>query len=289
MAGNYPDVPSRRMAWDDDGAVCLRRLPTTGPNVEHTDAEMADLNDEDNVNVFRYAGVTNPDGGYLYAILPELRELEGVYVRGTSHNGAAANLIGQIATSGDTTNGIDGIWTGALADYDDSSGPSVIDTWRTEITSLALSSVRGVRVRINHLSGNEGWTRALHLYGRPSLGETPDRLLFIDQGTGAEFTKDKDYGDVPRGSTRDFQFRLRNNSGTLTANNVQITGEDLFNGSGAWYTFSSDGTNFQATLSITSIAPGADTVVLTCRQTIPVGTLPMAHAARIRATVASWS
>lgn len=290
MAGNYPDAPSRRMAWDADGSVGLIRN-VGDRNAEWSGADKTELNDEDNISVSLPTGAGGSADHFVYVIFPELREVEGFFAKAQNSDGF--NAIGQVAFSGDTTNGIDGTWTEALADYNDQQTPagSVVDFWRTQITSLALSNVRGVRVRRNHNSAlimSSQLLRAIHLYGRPSLGETPDRLRFIDEGTGSEFTKPKDYGDIPRGSTRDFQFRLRNNSTTLTANDVQVTAEDLFLGSGAWYTFDVGG-GFQATISILSIAPGADSPVITCRQVVPVDALPHAHAGRVRATVASWS
>lgn len=285
MAGSYPDVPGRRMAFDADGTVGAYGLADgSGVLTEFTPSQLAEMNDEDEAVVVDY-GLAQPSR-YLWVIFPELREFDGIF-----YAYGANGLPTTVATSPDTTNGRDGTWTQQVADLADYA--VVMGNYRTGITSTAVAAIRSVRVQIAATSGSPHQeTRALHVYGEISPGQTPDRLLFIDEVTGLEFGLPKDYGDVPRGSARDFQFRLKNNStvagNNLTINSIQITAEALYLNSGAWYTFSNGGA-FQATLPLGNLAPEASTVLLTARQIIPDAEVLGLHAGRIRAAHGSLS
>jgi len=280
MAGAYPDVPGRRMGWDSDGTVCVWRRLNVAQLTEATASQRAELNDEDDVNV-----VAQSSAWHVYFIFPEQREVDGIYVK----IGAYTNAIGDVGISADTTNGLDGAWSTLISDYPDSTNPPGYPGYRENIVSTAGSNARGLYVYFQR----DLWLRAVHLYGEISPGQTPDRLLFIDESTGLEFQLPKDYGDVPRGSARDFQMRLKNNStvagNNVTLNNIQLTAEDLFLGSGAWYTFSVGGSAFAGTVQIASLAPEAASQLIVCRQVIPVDETLGPHAGRAKATVGSLS
>ena len=286
MAGSYPDVPGRRMAFDADGTVGVYGLADgSGVLTEFTPSELAEMNDEDETIAVTFG--TQQPSRFLWLLFPEQREVDGVFYVYGNHGSPTT-----VSTSSDTTNGRDGTWTQQVADL--ANYTIVMGNYRTGVTSLAVSAVRGVRVQIaaGTISGHVQQTKAWHVYGEISPGQTPDRLLFIDEVTGLEFGLPKDYGDVPRGSARDFQFRLKNNStvagNNLTINTVQITAEALYLNSGAWYTFSNGGA-FQATLPLGNLAPEASTVLLTARQIIPDAEVLGLHAGRIRAAHGSLS
>lgn len=287
MAGSYPDVPGRRMPWDADGTIFGAILGGTGspsPGIfdEATSSERAEINDEDDVNAAFSAFGTGGTPGHYVALFPELREVDGFFARLIS-----TGSEGDVETSGDTTNGIDGTWTARIANYT----PGSINVltggeYRDDITSLAVSNVRGIRMEV--ASGQS--LRAFHLYGEIAAGETPDRLLWVDNDTGSEFGLPIDYGDIPRGSAEDREVLLRNNSGSLTAASVQITAEALFQDSGSWYTAKEAGGSFQATLPLSSsIGAGSDSPVLTIRRITPDDETLGLHAGRAVASVGSWS
>lgn len=281
----FPIVPSRRMAYDDDGTVVLiRRTDTEFPWQELTDPNKAILNDESGSSSYAAPADFNNHPGDMVFIFPELREIDGFY---GAHTQNATDRFQLIEVSADTTNGIDGTFTTAIADWVDVV--HTLSSYRESITSLALPTKRALRINFTAHKGAGMSFRSIHIYGEISAGQTPDRLLYIDETTGLEFVLPKDYGDVPRGSARDFEFRLKNNSATLTASTIQVTAEDLFGGSGAWYTFNEAGGAFSPTEAITSIGPGASSALLVTRQIIPNAALPEAHAARIETTVTTWA
>jgi hypothetical protein len=136
----------------------------------------------------------------LTVIFPELREVDGFYAR--LDNGLQTPRI--VASSGDTTNGRDGTWTTRIADYAASFDGDPIDEYREDIVSLAVSNVRGFRFTKNFsgLAGRTEWLRLFHVYGEISAGETPDRLLWIDEITGLEFNLPIDLVHVRRSGGR---------------------------------------------------------------------------------------
>ncbi len=292
MAGAYPNAPKLRMAYDDDGSVCLISVgtdaglaqglgPISTPYSVATTTEEENVNDEDLTTQNR---VNVAFGSLHFAILfPEKRELDGIYV-----------AIGNVPSSSwsdysdDQTNGLDGTWN-------DLSVPGVTsepaDGYRDNIISKAISNVLAVRhfQGRNQASSSPHDMKSIHLYGTITPGETPDRLLFLDpDNADAEFTLPLDYGDVPRGQTSTDTFKVKNNSGSLTANTVQTTGADLFGGSGSWYTYSDDDITYSATLGLGNLGPGA-TKLVHIKQIVPDAQAPAVHAARTKLNVASWT
>lgn len=284
MAGSYPNVPSRRMATDDDGTIGMRRrVDGTTVQTEFNETLMDIMNDESETAWQNFQN--NQAQRWQTLIFPELRELDGMFY---SYTGVGNGW--QYESSGDTTNGFDGTWTQRIADVPDFTVTAI--NYRTGITSLAVSNVRSTRLRTGGTGSqlSDQFHVSLHTYGEISAGETPDRLLWVDEITGLEFVLPIDYGDAPRGSARDRGLRLKNNSGTLTANTLQITAEDLHGGSGAWYTYDVAGGGFVATNSdIASLGAGANSALITIRQIIPDAAGLGLQAARSYVNVSSWS
>lgn len=280
-AGSYPDAPSRRMACDADGTIGgQRRSAGDGALGQISAGNMTVAQDEEMAG-FAYGSSTK--GEYTFYIFPELRDLEGIFLSGPINN-----QMTEVASSGDTTNTWDGTWTQRIADFDDSDSQT-LTSYRTEITSLAVNNVRGVRALDPNTGGTSKRLRAFHVYGTISAGETPDRLLWIDNDDDLEFSQPQDYGDVPRGSAEDHIVYLKNNSASLAANTVQVTAEDLFGGSGSWYTFD-DGTGFSATKTLaSSIGNGANSPDITIRRITPDAATLGVHAARAYVSVGSWT
>jgi len=270
------------MALDADGTIGGRRQDNdVEALVIWSGTEMATLQREDTAIVVIGGGSQSAEK--LLYLFPELREVDGIYIAPTLQN-----IISTVHTSGDTTNTFDGTYTQQLANYDDSVAIS-LSTYRTEITSLAVSNVRGVRA-IYDATGASKNLSGFHIYGEISSSQTPDRLLWVDEITGLEFTLPIDYGDVPRGSARDRLTRLRNNSSSLTATTLQITAEALLGASGDWYTFDVAGGGFVSTNSdIASLGAGATSGLITIRQIIPDSEVLGLHSARAFVNVDSWA
>jgi len=297
MAGFYPDVPGRRMEWDNDGTVGqyqdgvglgLEGAGSSYPiaNVDLTLQQRQDLNDEDyNIGLTLTATSTGGGGFNILLFFPELRDLDGVYFRTNSVSVGSEWLY----DSPDTTNGFDGAWAQSVAVT--WSKVDKLDDWRT-ITSFARTDKRAVKVHQDGDYGGAGAaiiSRNLHVYGEFAAGETPDRLLFMDENTALEFALPKDYGDVPRGSARDYTMKLKNNSASLTANTIGGDATDLFGGSASWFTFDVSASGFLGSYSITSLAAGVSSAVITVRQDIPDGAALQLHATRHEVSTVSWT
>lgn len=292
MGGSYPDAPSRRMAWDADGSVALwRRIAANGllPSQwsELGTPTKENINDENPAT----GQDTNPGGGtasqfHFVVIFPELREFDGFFWQSLIANSTPSPS--NLQTSPDTNNGINGTWT--TRDGSFTHGGTDLDSYRS-VTSFAIPTIRAVRYHWQ-TQDNQGWRhiRSAHIYGEISPGETPDRLLFIDEATGLEYTSPVDFGDIPRGSSEDFEFRLKNNSASLTIETIQYTASSLYESSGSWYTFTlPGGSTYQATRQVASLAPATTTGVITGRRITPASEALQVHAGRISATHASLS
>ena len=286
MAGNYPDVPSRRMAWDADGTIGLNNIINGGdayPYAEFSTANKTELNDEDNTNVQYQAGST-PVGHYAI-VFPELRDIDGVFAGATN-----SNHITAVDTSADTTNGTDGVWTNRIADLNPSVNtyPNYRDD--IQITGLGVSGVRGIRFNVPAFANSS--IQSIHIYGTITAGSTPDKLVFIDVVTGLEFVLPQDWGDVPRGTVHDKTIRIKNNSTGLSATDITLSFEDLYLGSSSWYTIKETAGAYASTLAIPQISPGAtyptSPAVITIRKTVPDDEQLGLHAARLKAHTVTW-
>ena len=282
-AGSYADVPSRRMATDADGSVVAYYSSTAYSDpVEYSGGVITNMNGE--------ADTIGPDFNQfgLLFIFAELREVDGAFLW------ADSATTRRLVTSGDTTNGVDGTWTQRFADMPSAYESPTFDRtkYRTNIDSMAVSNVRGLRCEGpfgDFAGGDTDLLHHFHIYGEIAAGETPDRLLWIDNDDDLEFSKPQDYGDVPRGSAEDHVTYLKNNSASLSANSVQVTAEALSFGAGSWYTFD-DGTGFSATKSLaSSIGNGANSPDITIRRIIPDAEDLGLYAARAYASVGSWT
>lgn len=285
------------MAWDDDGSIAATRRAAEGTSggtyptqfSELAELDMQEANDEQTAGAFSLpTGSGGTSYSYLLMIFPELRELDGVYI---SVDGASAPSPSSsvLATSGDTTNGINGTWTTRDASY--AIGNRDIDGWRTDIVTFAVSNIRAWRLYVQaNDNQNTRLIQRVHVYGEIAAGETPDRLLWVDNDSGSEFSLPIDYGDIPRGSAEDREVVLRNNSSSLTAGSVQMTAEALYRSSDEWFTFAEAGIGtYQATLPLSgSISASSDSPVITVRRITPDDEDLGLHAARAYAS-ASWS
>lgn len=260
MAGSFPDALDRRMAWDDDGTVLLF-IPDGLAAIEADASQRSLLNSESGTNV-NIVGNNNKKGYYCH-IFPELRDVIGYFF--TRGDGG---LYAELETSVDTTNGIDGTWVQQIANITETV--LVSPDYRNSVESLTAIAVKGIRVYKSSLGASNENIRAIHIYGKIAVGQTPDRIIILDPNDAdAEFTKVFDSGDVPRGQTQTFTIKLKNNSSSLTVNTISNTAEDLYLNAGDWYTFSQDNINFFASLAIGNLGPGATSGLIYVKQVIP--------------------
>lgn len=243
------------MAYDIDGSMGFWYNDEGDPTNILTNANMNVWNNE-STDEWTDFGATNRWVGIIF---PELRDISGFMV---VCNGLAATF----QTSSDTTNGGDGTWITRMNSFTAVPDLTPKSDFRTNINGLSVTGVKAVRYRTDE---NQ---RGFHLYGTPSVGENPDRLIIWEPVADAELADNAldpgDGGDVTQGQVYDRTFRVKNNSATLTATNVDVSVEVLTDNTpsvGAMYTVSYDGGPFNPVTTIPSIAPGAISNVVTMR------------------------
>jgi hypothetical protein len=279
----YPTLPALAMPYDIDGTIAKVISATSGVIKTLSGAELAELNDTD------YSYVTWGAGAYYFVVFfPELRDISAFFGVAWQNNGISGNgaiALAALQWSADTTNGLDGTWTNAVAAYP----PAVtdLDSWRKSIK--ACSGISGASAIRFYISNNFSGLYALHLYGVKHSGETPDDIRFLDaENSDAEFSTSLDFADIPAGSSAFYhQIKLKNASPTKGANNVQLTVTDPLDdirvgesSSGPW----------QTSLTITSIAANtaSDMIWVKCETDAPPTPLGP-NRASLAVTVGSWT
>lgn len=222
MAGNYPDVPGPRMAYHLDGTVgFLTSSPWGSPPTQLTPQQMLALNNESTSSALGTYGPNQSRG--IGLIFPELRDLSGIIMIDSVSGPSGGGTPGALEWSPNSTNGIDGDWTTITSNYPRLAPPSKVGM-RTQIMALDVTGAKAIRYRGQAAGGsNQITTVGLHVYGRISAGQTPDRLrlwhpTLDEEVSGAYF----DWGDVARGSSATINFRVKNNSATLAAVGITV-------------------------------------------------------------------
>jgi hypothetical protein len=294
MAGAYPDPPSYRMPYDKDGTVVASSLG--GAITQQSAGTITALNDEsDNA----LATVINCD--WLAFIFPEQRDIDGFFV--AMQRAVGGSIIDKVEVSPNTTTGADGTWTQIQAQYTIAGGTAVNPNYRTDYKAAASLGAKAIRFTPGARgvsgsgagSGNWAWA-AVHIYGSISPGQNPNRLSIWHPTSDVRVPANWfDWGDSPRGSSADKTFRVKNLSGTQTANTVNVTTEVLTDATGGapsvggQHTLSTDATTFTASIAIGNLAPAAISGVLTIRRNTPSNAQLGAWAFRIAANATSWT
>ena len=316
MSGSYPDAPSHRIAYDDDGTVFWKTyspnaqgVGTAGlygsmnlPPTEQSLATAQEYNDEDNVSVDNEGGPGERDLFFAW-VFPEKRDFYGFFA--SAHHSTSDGRVRNFESSTDTTNGISGDWTELAATPTQFPGGYVAwgveQAYREFIEGHDSTGVRGVRIRIEPGKGVPSGAdrcemRAWHLYGDFADAAVPDRLLFIDDNTGLEYDEVQDWGDIPRGTIHDKEIYLKNNSATLAATSNVVTFEGLFEDSYTWYSMrdnSMASTSFSTSITVNGpIAAGARypaSTTLSLRLTSPTTGNLGPHAARLDLVTGTWA
>jgi len=298
MAGSYPDAPGRKMNTYADGTILLGGTTKSGGSPDILAGVLTDqtgtaahLIFEDHKEDTNTTWGDNTAGGVWGGIFifPELRDIDGTYILGNGFN-----TVG-LLHSADTTNGLDGTWTLQSSVLDTvrrvPSWVEVIPDYREGIYEWSATSKRAVQFWYQNDSGlDSNYLREFHVYGEIASGETPDRLLFIDDDTGLEYAIPQDWGNRPRGAAADKDIRVKNNSGSLQANSITIgrgrteTGPPDASG---WYTMD-NGSGFGSSVSITSLTAGSEDT-WTLRQILPTTAVPGLYETWISYDATSWT
>lgn len=277
MAGNYPDAPSNRMEVDLDGTVGAS-ITSAGAITTLTNAQLQSLNDESDASTVPTPG-TN---GFTAYIFPELRDIVAVFFSHTTGNAT-------IAVSSNTTNGFDGTWTTVLT-----AGARTLatqPTYRTGIEAAAAAGIRGIRA----LSSSTGAPRTFHVYGYNSSLVANKLELWhptLDQPL-YQTPAALDAGDIMRNTTTNLTFRLKNLSGTLTANTITVNASALTDATAptmvSGISFDYNGGGFAPTASLASLAPNTISAVFTIRHTVPSNVALGIWTQRVVASASTWS
>jgi hypothetical protein len=285
MAGYYPDAPDFKVWYNDDGSVPFTQ-PTTGGTVvpipPTPNAGM--INGEGTSNASVAVSTTSRVG----VVFPQLVDVKGLFFL---HNGSTSDASGVVRTSSDTTSGADGVWSTRTSTFPSKGQGDAGGTvaWRSAVQVVDYTSIRGLTFSAN----TGGQCRQFHIYGRPTAGENPDRLRFwdptLDQEIGGAYF---DFADQAQGQVKVVQFRIKNNSPTKTATTITVTDDALSTASptlASQTAFSTDGSNFNSTVVVASLAPGALSGILHVRLALQVSAQLGPWRQRLKATATTWS
>lgn len=293
MAGMYPNIPGHRFALDQDGTA-LYRISNDLATATDYSSMLTTISDTDDDYWEIYSEGTYTAAGrriYIGLLFPEKRDITGYF---TSLGGS--NVGGfELQWSSDTTNCLDGTWTTDQPNFAWSG--TTRPYYRLNISSVTWPAVRGVRFGHGRgvYSGSSYQSRimTLHMYGSITAGQNLDRLRFWHGTNDAEILPHHfDFGNMSQGASKTIDFRVKNNSSTLTASGVAVTRSSAsFPELTTGLEFSTDsGTTWVTSPNIGSLAPGAISSVINVRRTIAVDeSIASPKDGRIQATAASWS
>lgn len=258
MAGNYPDVPGHRLAWDRDGTILVRLDTNNNFLSEYT--SKATYNSET-------IGTLLLEGWACF-IFPQHMNIVGYTVR---QNAAQSQAI---MTSVDSTNGADGTWIDRGPWSNTSNSKAVL----RDIIPVDWPGVKAVKFRGAYKSGSSASRHLanIHLYGAladPGLAAGLQIWHPVeDEQVGPAYF---DWGDRKRSSSISRDFRVKNLSSTLTATDVLVSLEALTNSNPTLlspthqFAKSSNPGVYSATQTIDELEPGEVSEVLTVRYSVP--------------------
>lgn len=257
MAGTYPDLPAPRIEYDRDGTRVYRIIGSAV--TELTGTPLAALNDETSGSYLDYSDPT-ADFSILF-VFPERRDISHAFLHSARGAADSRNMVAKIQWSNDSTTGLDGTWTTAVADF-----PENISTnprYRSDI--VAVAGVADVRM-VKWSFSNQYFDRiaTVHMYGKATAGQNLHRLRLwhptLDEPLD-NHPAHLDWGNIPQESNATRQFRVKNDSPNLTAAGIKVFLQALFEANPtqvSQHTLSLDGVTF-----VPSAAPG-----------LAIGTLP---------------
>lgn len=293
--GLYPAPPARRMPWDRDGSA-LVNVTSASVLTTRSAAERQTVNDETNSAL----GSIFNSGAKVAVVFAVPQTVVGVFVAtATTVSGPSWT----IEYSLDTTTGNDGAWSTFRAAGSYGQSQDVPDRYRALVSAgdthgiyvpgSPVASVKGIRFRCVTVTGSAN-VAAMHVYGYPTAAS--NRLMLWHPTLNQALSDTPaiyDLGDVPRGAgPQVLSFRVKNISGTLTAQGVSVLREALTDGSPTIVSLTQLRYNAGAygnTATIGNIAPGAISNIVDAAIDVtalaPVGL----WAPRIIAAATSWA
>lgn len=283
----YPALPSRAIPYHEDGTVVKYLTATEGVTDTLSDANMAEINDQDYTVVASTADTKQT----LYAVFffPEERTITGIFaLHQTNHATYNFRAPSDIQGSNDTTNGYDGTW--------ESCGGSInvaeeyFDSWRNSIGAItfteAFETYRIVCASVSpyDITGLE----IAHFYGVKEAGQTPDDIIFLDaDNADAEFTTPLNAGGVPAGSSEEYNIKVKNDAAALTANSIDLTVVDALD----YVRLSDDGgSTWLTTIAVGNLAHGVSSSAIKVKVEPSAAPTPLEPVrAPILCEVGSWT
>ncbi len=288
MAGSFPDVPGYRFLTDIDGTLGLVYKQPSGPIKTISQTHMSYFNREETHNGGAYrvdlSHSTYASGAKTYAVFvfPEMRNITGYFIY------ANPSIPNTIETSTDTTNGQDGNWTTVEPSYSYVPAHTIQQSsplHRSDIQTVDWPNVKAVRIAFDNN------VYSVHLYGSIATTESPDRLRVVDLD-GDDITAQLDFGNITQRSSVTKQFKVVNNSSTMTANNITVSLNATSDASPSiigQYQISTDNVSYANAINIGNLAPGAESSPIWLRANILNNAQLGPWSARIIANPASWT
>lgn len=266
MAGFYPDPVGYRIPYDMDGTegAIINSDLTTLRTPSLSGASMRSLNSENFSNISYTSG--NRWLGFLF---PRKMDISAIFACTAVSGGGSRSL----RYSQDATNFLDGTWS--TTSYNLINGTEGLPALRSKITPLDLEGVKAIAIQGSSLSSSSTDMAICHIYGKPSIGESSDRLALwhptLDEEVGPAYF---DWGDAKRSSVLSRDFRVKNLSSVYSAEETMVSLEVVTDTSPSislGYSFAkqSDPGNFQSTQLISEITPGGISEILTVRYAPP--------------------
>jgi hypothetical protein len=177
-----------------------------------------------------------------------------------------------------------------------------VDTGRGwhDVSGGASRQVKWLRMRVtamganvysaSNYSGSQPQFR-LHVYGAPDTSADTQRVSFVT--TAGAANPSLDFGDLDPTELPTKQFRIKNNHGSLTAEDVKVSilaaNPTLsIPAPDSWCKLSLDGVSWASDVDIASIAPGGTSDIITLR-VIPQPGVMGPWSPRMQATVEEWT
>lgn len=285
MAGNYMDAPASRLAYDRDGSIGVG-ITGAGVPTQLTLAQLQGFNSESETGT-----APTTSAARVAIVFPIPMDAKAVFL-----SLASSTPLVSIETSKDTTTGVDGTWTTQIA-----AASQLRDVKPNYRTASAVHTLpggapnQGIRgVRISAATSVLPNIRALHIYADPSPSATPDRIAAWDPSANSPLAPTAfDWGNVPRSSSANRSFRIKNLSDNLTAEDIEVYVEALTPGvpsvAGMHTISDNGGATFLTSITIPSLAPGEISDVLILRRVVPANAQVSVWSARVAADVTTWT
>jgi len=219
VAGGYPAAPGQRIAYDSDKTVVAHSTGTGGPITVFGTNDVNDLNDESSARTVIESSVGAPR--QVTWMFPRPMDLFGVWAGGEG-DGSIEYFFENVSYSLDAIAVDTGSWTNTGIFF------NIValywDTWRTDFqlfSATAALAARGVARGKGGLEFTGKHIKGVFWWGAVNDAATPDRLILLDKDTGLESGL-YDWGYLPRGTTKEKVFNVRNNSATFQADAVTV-------------------------------------------------------------------